>query len=558
MGASIKRPDGRLLLLLDSPSLPARCALFIIVVLGIQLVIGPSLGADGVPQSPAAGLDGGAASSTTQDPAAAAITEKPAGEAVNRMEMSSRTGGGADQPGVGGAESPTLPPQEATTTMDALAGSLTETPESRLLEETIAAADAKRTSVKKELTPTSEPTPREEHDGPTGTSSTGAPNAPARNETSELAERQQPGPLGSLLVPVNREATELAGMSPGLASAIGELSQQLPTIYSRNENSTNETIESMQRLLPSNTNLFDKEAIDATQLDQMDCHLRNIDYCLAGLLGTAQKILPETDSELETRCDEMKATTSCIAVYNKRCSTLKIFSVLAPFAQQSTSLLSPNSSDLLTDRQRELAGPAAGTLMSQPVNLALVDGGGVRSSPGKTSPASAISVRNMMEICEPHAKSSPGNKELRQRLFQLAKCVNGRVPTLNPCFDDLKTAIQLFYEPRRLLPMQPTCCALARFRSCSISALDGVCGLSSFEQLMQAFPGQERGGPMNMLTTIERVCRQASDHRSSYCKETLPPSGMKVTPRRGSKASKLAKALDLISFSPAAQGLGAF
>lgn len=277
-------------------------------------------------------------------------------------------------------------------------------------------------------------------------------------------------------------------------------------------------------LLPQNTSLFNRDAVDLSALGQMDCHLRNLDYCLAGMLGSFQRALPETSAELEVRCDEMRATTSCLALFNKRCHSFKVFAALVPFIQQQTSPL-VRSSGLGTTK---LESQVESLLMNRPAR-------------------GRILTADLMSICEPEAKKSEANGELRKRIFEMAKCINSRVPRMSHCFEDLKTALQLFYEPTRSLPLRPSCCALSRFRHCSSEALDNVCGLSSFDQLIDSLGSQS--GPFTMVRSIDRVCRLATDHRSAYCAEVLPPSGMKAPQRRGRKASKLAKALDLISFA---------
>jgi len=297
------------------------------------------------------------------------------------------------------------------------------------------------------------------------------------------------------------------------------------------ENNGPDEIES---LLPRGESLFEKDAVDEGALNQMDCHLRNIDYCFAGVMGSASKALPESDSELEVRCDEMRAASSCAAIYNKRCQTFKVFAMLAPFADsQQAPPLPPQVAEL---RDLELPPQAEGALMGGPLV------GGAQAT-------ERIRTADLAAICEPSAKGSRANRALRLRLFKVARCVNQRIPALRPCLEDLKAALQLFFEPTRSLPLRPTCCALARFRECSIGALDGVCGLNSLDQLEATLTS----GSGAMLKTVERMCRQASSARSAYCLELLPPSGMKVPVRRGSKASKLAKALDLFSFAPAAQ-----
>lgn len=283
----------------------------------------------------------------------------------------------------------------------------------------------------------------------------------------------------------------------------------------------------LAQMTPSSSSLFQADAVDGEQLSQLDCHLRNVDFCYAGLMGSAQKVLPESDAQFEARCDEMKAASSCLAHYNHRCQTVKLFAFLTPIdALQSSGAAS-------TVDQLEIPEEASRLILPNARN------------------GSSIKVVDLMKMCEPQAKSDPINRQLRARLFELAKCINKQLPQLRPCIEDLKTALQLSYEVNKSLAVQPSCCALSRFRECSESALDNICGLHSFRELSESL--QQSSGPNNLFGLVNRVCKQAARANSQYCQELLPASGLRAPIRRGSKASKLAKALDLISFSPAIQ-----
>lgn len=343
-------------------------------------------------------------------------------------------------------------------------------------------------------------------------------------------------------------------VSPEISRSVSEFTARMPeAVGSIIEKAGKEDDGSIESLLPPTSSLFNQASVDVAELNEMNCHLRNIDYCLAGLLSTSTKILPEDDNELETRCDEMKAATSCLAIYNKHCQNLKIFSLLAPSAlsQDSGRSLFASEQRALAKRLGSQIRPAP-ELESQLLGVTNSSGQNVNVKTGQR----VVSMSDLMELCETEAKNSPINIQLRKRVFAHARCINGRVPKLTPCIEDLKTAVQVFYEPKRKLPPRPTCCAFARFRACSNVAVDNICGFSSFEQLLESM-GSSSGGsnPMSMLRTIERTCRQATDHKSAYCQEVLPPSGMRVPHRRGHKASKLAKMLDIFSFAPATQDL---
>jgi hypothetical protein len=525
-----------------------RYALFIILILSVQS-IQAHLAGDNEVRPPS-----GRTNETT--PMAAKVV---AGTSPTKAAATAADDNDENRPGAqtGDGENGDAAPPEVTTTLGTLSGSpdvpLPDGADENGLGAALAAAEAKRAASRKDSSPASDTEPAQPQTTTTPTTATTATTTETTTTTgasiqpaAQDGRQREPAvnqSLSDLLVPAaggaKQAGDELARMSPALSGAIGDIAQQLPSVYGDGQNRTAEPEPAaIERLLPKDTNLFDSAAVDASQFGEMDCHLRNIDYCLAGLIGTSQKVLPETNKEFETRCDEMKATTSCMAVYNKRCSTLRVFSMLAPF-------MPGQGADLLPSVASSSLSSSAATSGANQLLLAATNG---------SSSSPVVSLTNLMELCEPRAKGTPANTELRKRLFQMAKCINPRVPMLSPCLDDLKTAVQLFYEPRRVLPMRPTCCALARFRACSANALDGVCGLSSFEQLLESVSGQ--GGPVSMVKSIDRVCRQATDPQSSYCKEVLPPSGMKLPQRRGRKASKLAKALELISFAPSAQGLG--
>lgn len=375
---------------------------------------------------------------------------------------------------------------------------------------------ASRTTVKKELQPTEATT----------TAFSVAPSGrPVEAANEPRQQQQQPEEAA-------RNAEDAAKIGELVGSLGGEINQAMSAATNQ-EPKEDEGVP--ENLLPGGASLFDKDAVDLQALAQMDCHLRNVDYCVAGIMGSASKLLPETDAEFEVRCDEMKATTTCLAAYNKRCSTFKVFAALAPFANgNSPALASVQSQEAL--KSARLPEQAESLLMNS----------------NKTG---RIAMADLMGACEPEEKRTPTNKLVRARLFTLSKCINTRIPKLRPCLEDLKVALQLFYEPSRSLPLRPTCCALSRFRHCSSQAMDRVCGLSSFDQLLgQLTSGGGSSGPFSMVKSIELVCRQsASDFRSAYCADVLPASGLRGPQRRGRKASKLAKALDLISFAPAAQ-----
>ena len=295
---------------------------------------------------------------------------------------------------------------------------------------------------------------------------------------------------------------------------------------------------------PSRQKLFASERLDVKTLEQLDCHLRNVDLCLAGALASSTKALPETDAELEARCDESKAASACLAVYYERCQPL---GVLAPLLKSVTGTAEDTS-------------PLAATALSAADQ---VHADAARREPQSAENAAPLSAdgaaaqqlprpSDLAALCEPDAKQRDSILRLRAQLFKLANCVNPRLPLIRPCINDLKAALQVFYEQTRSLPVRQSCCALSRFRKCASDALDNVCGLSSLDGLIASISGGGGGqssGSLSMVRSIKRVCKQSSsDFRSPFCVEVLPPSGMRVPRQRGKKASKLAKALDLISF----------
>lgn len=286
----------------------------------------------------------------------------------------------------------------------------------------------------------------------------------------------------------------------------------------------------IEELISKDKSLFQEDSLSTQNLGHMDCHLRNIDYCFAGLLATSTHILPENDIEFEVRCDEIKATTSCVAVFNQRCQTMKVFAAFGPI----TGIDETN--EVVPQELRDTPMiPAAEQL--------------ILNKDGTTGNNDVeIKYSDLINICQPSAKRTKANRILRQRLFQIGRCINQRLPQLAPCIEDLKTALQLFFEPTRSLPLKPTCCAINRFRACSMDALDNVCGLSSFKELEKSLSSLSSN---NVFTALDRVCKQSTklyDFKS--CSDVLPPSGMKISQRTGRKASKLVRALDLIQFAP--------
>lgn len=287
---------------------------------------------------------------------------------------------------------------------------------------------------------------------------------------------------------------------------------------------------SIENLISKQESLFQQDSLDRTNLAQMDCHMRNIDYCYAGLLAASAHIIPENDHEFEIRCDELKAASSCVAVYNQRCQTMKMFAAFAP-------LLGNADDNAIPQELRDITLP--------PIFEDVI-----KNKDGQQQ-ANDIEIKpfDLVNICQPSAKNTRANKFLRQRLYQIGKCVNQRLPQISPCIEDLKTALQLFYEPTRSLPLRPTCCALARFRSCSMDALDNICGLSSFNELEKSLNSFGSG---NVFKSLDKICKLSSKMADigGYCLEVLPPSGMKIAQKSGRKASKLARALNMIQFAP--------
>lgn len=295
------------------------------------------------------------------------------------------------------------------------------------------------------------------------------------------------------------------------------------------------TMYPIENLISKQGALFQQDALPQENLAQMDCHMRNIDYCYAGLLSASAHMIPENDHEFEVRCDELKAASSCVAVYNQRCSTMKVFSAFAP-------LLGNDDDNAIPQELRDMPLPPAFEDV-------------IENKDGQQQ-ANNIEIKtlDLVNICNPSAKNTRANKLLRQRLYQIGKCVNQRLPQISPCIEDLKTALQLFYEPTRSLPLRPTCCAFTRFRLCSMNALDNVCGLSSLNEFEKSLNSFSSG---KVFKSLDRICKQLASKMSdigSYCSEVLPPSGMKIAQRTGRKASKLARALNMIQFAPQGGG----
>lgn len=347
-------------------------------------------------------------------------------------------------------------------------------------------------------------------------------------------------------------ASQSANESQALKVTIKRQLESEPVSEEVKTSTTTTVTLSPEDLLPKEESLFQKDSIDREELLQLDCHLRNLDYCYAGILGSAQKVLPETDSELESRCDAMKATTYCLLIYHQRCSSFNVFEALAPFAdiqsiqrqqipkELQTAELPQFADELVLNRNLSNQAPGIESRAS-PMGLS--------QQQQRLQDQTRLTMANLVGLCEPSSKGTEPNKLLRRRLFKVAKCINSRMPYLRPCIEDMKTSIQVFFEPGLSLPLKPSCCAMSRFRDCASKALDGVCGLTSFELLEKTL----NSGPTSMVKTIGRVCRNAARFDSPYCQEILPPSGLRAPPRRGRKASKLAKALDLIQFAPATQ-----
>lgn len=275
----------------------------------------------------------------------------------------------------------------------------------------------------------------------------------------------------------------------------------------------------------------------------LDCHFRNVDLCVAGLLGTMAKGLPETDDQFEMRCDEMKATTNCLRVFLEKCGSDRFMAMLAPFGALERRRPGAFVAQLMGGRAQ------AEELESTQINPSL-EAIAMNLTPEeqrKQADQAPIRYKTLIDLCEPSGKRDPANARVRKQLFKLSKCINERMPFVLPCVNDLKNAFIVFFESPRKLPKEPTCCAFSRFQSCLMDAFDSVCGLNS----MQAIISQLEYTILPMQA-IGRVCGKALDHKSEYCTTILPPPGAKVPmPKKSSRVSRIAKALDMLSLSPA-------
>lgn len=292
-------------------------------------------------------------------------------------------------------------------------------------------------------------------------------------------------------------------------------------------------------------------AMDLSALRHMDCHLRNVDFCFAGLMGAVTRIMPENDDQFETRCDEIKSASNCMLVYNMKCQSDRFMSMLAPFGALTRKTTRP--SEVLARSMNVEAG-TVDRMLAQQIDKnteAVLTNKSPEEVDAVAERTAPITYKTLLDVCEPDQKKDPANARLRQYLYKMGKCVNERVPKLQPCIEDLKTALMIFYEPRRKLPLKPSCCAMARFRSCTTEALDSVCGLSSLDLMLEQFGSLT---PVSGMKSIQKVCGQSMDPSSKYCTDVLPPSGMKAPKqKRPERGSKLARALDLMSFAPATQ-----
>lgn len=281
--------------------------------------------------------------------------------------------------------------------------------------------------------------------------------------------------------------------------------------------------------------LFDHNARVAHHVLHADCHLRNLDLCYAGLLASFQKLLPEVDAELNARCDEMKAAGACVAAYAANCNADRVLTYLAPIsATLDTALAAAPELNELPARVDQLVESGA------PLDDAWAALNA--SSPELARELAGVGLADLARVCDPRALSQKSTKLVRHRLFKLGKCVNARMPAITPCLDDLKNALQLVFELNGKLQLKPTCCAIARFRSCATAAIDNVCQLGSIAQLEASLSS----GPASFMTSLARVCRGSAESRE--CLALLPPAGMKAPLRRGRKASKIAKVLEMFQF----------
>lgn len=320
------------------------------------------------------------------------------------------------------------------------------------------------------------------------------------------------------------------GKSPADGTATNLLRSTLETLG-------NSSSDSLDKLAGG---FFDSSAKIVDQLSLTDCHLRNLDLCFAGIMSAiGQRVLPETDSELNVRCDEMRAASQCAIAFASRCNSDRLLDMLAPFSRPLDSQLNELQAPELRKMPERIEELLNNDLLDEAWKFLNA------SEPQLTQQLTSINGYEMSRICDPKAKNTPKIKLMRHRMFKLGKCVNARLPALSPCLDDAKNAFQLIYEVNNRLEVKGTCCAVGRFRQCASVALDNVCELGSLNQL-EASLNKIAGGFMGSLTKVCHI--MAPD--SEYCITVLPPPGTKAPLRRGRKASRVAKLFEMIKFAP--------
>lgn len=311
------------------------------------------------------------------------------------------------------------------------------------------------------------------------------------------------------------------------------------------ERLSNRSSDSTQRLVGA---FFDDDAKFDGALFESDCHMRNLDLCYAGILASFTKILPETEAELNSRCDEIKASSQCFIAYSARCQANRALTYLAPHAsslprQLDIASLSKVPIEQIKELPKQIDELIDNSLLT---NASLDDVWKQLETSDPALSKQLASISDFSKICDPRSLSTNKIKLIRHRIFKLAKCVNARMTVLMPCIEDLKNALQLVYDLNGKLSLKPTCCAISRFRACAMNSMDNICDLGSTIQLESSLSK----GPASFMSSIGRICRGASNFESPECKSILPPVGMKAPLRRGRKASKIAKVLEMIQLTP--------
>ncbi|XP_013779815.2 uncharacterized protein LOC106464232 isoform X1 [Limulus polyphemus] len=153
-----------------------------------------------------------------------------------------------------------------------------------------------------------------------------------------------------------------------------------------------------------------------------NCHMRELDICVATLVFSREYGVPETERELDIQCSFILEAQNCLLNYTKSC-------------------MMSTQSELL-----DLVGEGSNSLISQ--------------------------------YCS-------SDTQIRERYLNKSACLSEALDQLTPCWKDLEAGLDKFGEISFDLRPSTFCCTYQRFFECVRKTIEDQCGVSGVEFILE-------------------------------------------------------------------------